>query len=87
MNRLEANRRILQLLRNEIELQPDIRFCQLLSNLDIVERRDHEYDGDHTPPPYWVDEFNTESVGTLQRILNALNRTGAGSTSGSAPDS
>lgn len=65
MTRLEANRLILNELSNLIEAQPDLRFIQALSGLDIIEIL---YDSDWKCIGY-KDTFHEESEKTLKRIL------------------
>jgi hypothetical protein len=54
MTRLEANREIIRLLTEYMEKYPDMRFSQLLYNLDIVYP--------------WRDEYNVESECILTRM-------------------
>lgn len=53
MNRLESNKKILSILKEKVEEYPDLRFIQLLMNLDVI---DHE------------DRFYEESNITLKRL-------------------
>lgn len=55
MSRLTDNQKILEILKEKVEEYPDLRFIQLLMNLDVV---DHE------------DRFYEESNVTLKRITN-----------------
>lgn len=63
-NRQRANREILELLKAEVERNPDIRFGQMLRNIGVV--LDETIAGEHRPR--WINEFNTESVDVLARI-------------------
>lgn len=55
MSRLTDNQKILEILKEKVEEYPDLRFIQLLMNLDVV---DHE------------DRFYEESNITLKRIMD-----------------
>jgi hypothetical protein len=71
MTRLEANRQILEILSKEIELQPDVRFTQLLYNLKIVDFSLNLLGGLGLPTFVVKDEYNLES----EELLNRLNIT------------
>ena len=68
MNRQEANRLILQQISNMIEGAPDLRFHQILANMDINQT---ELVGE-MPNQKMIgkDLYNEESVTTLKRITN-----------------
>ena len=55
MNRLAANRAIVQIIAEEVEKYPDWRFHQILQNINVS-----------TPP---VDQWYEESEDTLKRIV------------------
>ena len=61
MNRLEANMQLLAILTNEVLKYPDLRFHQILTNLDIIQQHP-KYSGAA------IDEFYTESVDVLERV-------------------
>jgi len=63
MLRQEANKKILEILSNQIDKHPDWRFGQLLVNLNIVQT---DYEG------RIMDPFYKESVNILEDINNAL---------------
>lgn len=63
MTRQEANRRIIRLLSYYVDIDPDMRFCQLLYNLGVVE-------DDPCNSNAWVDEYYTESVDTLEGMAD-----------------
>ena len=63
MLRQEANRKILEVISQKIEKYPDMRFGQLLVNLNIVQT---DYEG------RIMDPFYKESVNILEDINNAL---------------
>lgn len=69
MTRQQANYKILEILKQQIEQQPDIRFSQLLKNMDIV----LEIKDDFGNLLGWAGEFYVESEWLLQRINRALN--------------
>jgi hypothetical protein len=60
MNRLEANREILNLLRAAVEQHPDWRFHQILQNLDVNLR--------DVATLKCFDQFYEESEETLERV-------------------
>lgn len=55
MDRLAANRAIVQIIAEEVEKYPDWRFHQILQNINVS-----------TPP---VDQWYEESEDTLKRIV------------------
>ena len=65
--RLASNKEILKRLAKAVKENPDQRFGQLLRNLDvIVEIRNQQ-----GIPSYWQNDFNTESVAILGRMMKA----------------
>lgn len=44
MTRYEYNKKILNIIKNEIEKNKDLRFIQLLWNLNIIDHEDHFYE-------------------------------------------
>ena len=70
MNRQEANRLILEILSKYVEDSPDIRFHQMLVNLDVtLQNLILEKNGFPSGGMEGVDQYNEESVKTLERIL------------------
>lgn len=65
-NRQEYNRRILERLRNRIEISPDERFGQMLINMRIISIDYHE-DGTMTLPK---DPFLEESRTTWDKLIS-----------------
>lgn len=63
MLRQEANKKILEKLAIMVEKYPDMRFGQLLVNLNIIQT---DYEG------RIMDPFYKESVNILEDINNAL---------------
>jgi hypothetical protein len=78
MTRLEANREILKILSEQIEKQPNVRFWQLLQNLQIIKSEEElspgsEMSGGHYHSNLFftykiIDEFYLESETLLFRI-------------------
>lgn len=64
MDRKVANREIMKRLAKAVELNPEVRFGQLLSNLGLV--KEFRFLDDNTA---WFNEFNTESEATLKRMI------------------
>ena len=66
-SRRYANRLILEVIAQQVESSPDLRFGQILVNLDIVQLRRSTYS-----PTDWdthaVNPFNEESLVTLSRV-------------------
>lgn len=44
MTRYEYNKKILNIIKNEIEENKDLRFIQLLWKLNIIDHEDHFYE-------------------------------------------
>lgn len=65
MNRKEGNEKLLQLLKDYLEANPDIRFIQALWNLRIIDRDPVWNPGEISPP---IDRFYEEPNETLERI-------------------
>lgn len=63
MLRQEANRKILEVIAQKIEKYPDMRFGQLLVNLNIIQT---DYEG------RIMDPFYKESVNTLEDMNKEL---------------
>ena len=72
MTRLEANQAILLLLSEYIVNHPEERFCQVLRNLGVV----NTVLDDISYCVFFSDEFNTESVDTLDNIKQQLRKIG-----------
>lgn len=66
MNRKEGNKKLLQLLKDYLEANPDIRFIQALWNLKIIDDKIIEGNGHDIIVP--VDRFYEEPGETLERI-------------------
>ncbi len=64
MTRQEANNEILQRLALEIVRYPDLRFSQILVNLNIVEKATYS----NINVNLWEDEFYTEPQAILKRM-------------------
>ena len=64
MTRQEANNEILQRLALEIVRYPDLRFSQILVNLNIVEKATYS----NINVNLWEDEFYTEPQDILKRM-------------------
>lgn len=60
MNRKEGNEKLLQLLKDYLEANPDIRFIQALWNLKLIDSKIGEG---------IIDRFYEESNETLKRIV------------------
>ena len=75
MNRLESNRKILNILNDMVETQTECRFHQILHNAYIT-IMDPEFDDNGRPNGIMKvrDQYNEESVNTLKRILTNLNK-------------
>lgn len=58
INRQEANRRIVMYLFDMIEKHPELRFSQIMANLDVVTPEDG----------LWKDEFYLEPSKLLDRV-------------------
>lgn len=66
MNRKEGNEKLLQLLKDYLEANPDIRFIQALWNLNIID--DKIIEGNGHDIVVLVDRFYEEPDETLKRI-------------------
>lgn len=67
MNRQEANKKILEIVTSAVENNPDLRFIQILWNLNIIDSkkfRDEKI--------IVIDRFYEEPEETLKRIYNRL---------------
>ena len=64
MERLEYNRKILSKLQEVVENNPDLRFGQILRNIEVV-KEDLIIKDDI----YWKDDFNTESKIIWERMV------------------
>lgn len=70
MNRQEANREILKLLADMVEQYPDLRFGQILVNVDAVKLKpDTQFGVGYV----MVDPFHEEPTETLSRMKNTIN--------------
>lgn len=65
MNRKEENEKILKILKDYLEANPNIRFIQALWNLRIIDRDPIWKPGEAGPP---IDRFYEEPSETLKRI-------------------
>lgn len=66
MNRKEENKKLLKVLEDYLENNPDIRFIQALWALGIIDREVTDSSGFETS--FIVDRFYEESDKTLERI-------------------
>lgn len=66
MNRKEENEKLLKILKDYLEANPDIRFIQALWNLRIIDRDPVWNPGEINPP---IDRFYEEPSETLKRIV------------------
>lgn len=66
MNRKEENEKLLKILKDYLEANPDIRFIQALWNLRIIDRDPVWNPGEINPP---IDRFYEEPGETLKRIV------------------
>lgn len=66
MNRKEENEKLLKILKDYLEANPDIRFIQALWNLGIIDRQVIDASGFETS--FIVDRFYEEPDKTLERI-------------------
>lgn len=66
MNRKEENEKLLKVLADYLENNPDIRFIQALWALDIIDREVADSSGFETS--FIVDRFYEEPDKTLERI-------------------
>jgi len=69
-SRQKANRELVKILHAYVEAQPDVRFSQLLRNLDMVEE-DRGKDGLVLG---WKNEFYREPEDILKRVKLALQK-------------
>lgn len=78
IDRLESNKKLLELLEEYLNSNPDIRFIQALWNLDIIDRQVIDACGFETS--FIVDRFYEEPKETLKRINydKYLKKTGMG---------
>ena len=68
MTRQEANRLIVKILADQVEKQPDIRFSQLMRNIEVVDEDIIE------PKLIWRNEFNLEPLKLLKRIQSKIKK-------------
>jgi len=68
MTRQEANRDIIKKISEYNERYPDMRFHQILYNLDINQGELEMKEGVSTGNLVLIDKYNEESVKTLNRI-------------------
>lgn len=61
----DYNRLILLQLEKEIDRCPDLRFCQIIYNMSIVDESDQT---DFNGNSLWVDGYNESSEETFKRI-------------------
>lgn len=65
MNRIEANIKLLELLRETLCKNPELRFIQALWKLKIIDKEPSWNPGEINPP---IDRFYEEPAETLKRI-------------------
>ena len=63
--RKESNEKLLKMLKDYLEANPDIRFIQALWNLHIIDKEPIWNPGEINPP---IDRFYEEPDDTLKRI-------------------
>ena len=68
MNRQEANRKIVNELSKAIEKYPDLRFHQLLYNMDVQVSVPKLDENGHQSGMYFEDLHHEESKKTLERM-------------------
>jgi len=73
MNRQEINRIIIKEISDYNERYNDLRFHQILANLDISQIKPKIINGVETGEMVGIDLFNEESFKTLKRIENLNN--------------
>lgn len=73
MNRQEINRIIIKEISDYNERYNDLRFHQILANLDISQIKPEIINGVETGEMLGIDLFNEESFKTLKRIENLNN--------------
>lgn len=73
MNRQEINRIIIKEISDYNERYNDLRFHQILANLDISQIKPEIINGVETGEMVGIDLFNEESFKTLKRIENLNN--------------
>lgn len=66
MNRIEANNKLLEILKETLCKNPELRFIQALWNLKIIDDKIIEGNGHDIVVP--VDRFYEEPAETLKRI-------------------
>jgi hypothetical protein len=69
MSRQEANRKIVEELSKAIEKYPDLRFHQLLYNMDVQVPVPILNEHGHQEGMYFKDLHSEESSKTLERML------------------
>jgi hypothetical protein len=73
MDRLSANRKLVQIISEAIEEYPDVRFGQVLTALRIVTHtRPVSQETADNHQLEWKDEFYLESSELLERVENSL---------------
>lgn len=73
MNRLETNRRLVEILNRLVENNPDLRFGQILRNSSFV--RETRAVNPQSPASNhidWRNEFYMESLELLERVERCL---------------
>lgn len=75
-NRQESNRLLLAEISAQVEAYPDLRFQQILQNLNITELDSEIQTGkfEHETTRYSSDKFHEESSKTLVKALNSYNQ-------------
>jgi hypothetical protein len=72
-NRQKNNRLILEQISAQVEAYPDLRFQQILQNLNITELDSEIQTGKfpHDTTRYSSDKFYEESEKTLEKVMNS----------------
>lgn len=67
-----ANRHLVELLHQIVEMNPDLRFSQILSAFEFVDRIELDKYIQGWQGHVWADEFNTEPSVILERVQKAI---------------
>lgn len=70
MNRKEENKKLLKILEDYLESNPDIRFIQALWALGIIDREVTDSSGFETS--FIIDRFYEEPNKTLERVNSKI---------------
>jgi len=70
--RQKANRELLKILAAIVEINPDLRFGQILRNYDFIKDGAEGKNGEHL----WFNHFHVESDVILSNVLKAVDDIG-----------